>query len=186
MSAIRCNELGLAYDPSIRLYMQLANGNCNLSLGLACNVPFLIESLTFYLQVHIVQSPAYDIFSEQPFHPHRERYLQFLLMKIRPLLSMIPTQDRRLQSLPFPDQPEALPKHMSQGNWIFNSRRGDWRQRNPWNSHTNSCLQITTIYWPVSPSVHSHQYPFFYYSSYSYSLSNVFSYHFPFSISQLF
>jgi hypothetical protein len=54
MSASQCNELGLAYDPSIRLNMQLANGNCNLSLGLVRNVPFLISSLTFYLQVHIV------------------------------------------------------------------------------------------------------------------------------------
>jgi hypothetical protein len=61
MSASRCNELGLAYNPSIRLNMQSVNGNCNLSLGLARNVPFLISSLTFYLQVHIVQSPAYDI-----------------------------------------------------------------------------------------------------------------------------
>jgi hypothetical protein len=67
MSASQCNELSLTYDPSIRLNMQLANGNCNLSLGLACNVPFLISSLTFYLQVHIVQSPAYDILLGRPF-----------------------------------------------------------------------------------------------------------------------
>jgi hypothetical protein len=39
MSASWCNELGLTYNPSIRLNMQLANGNCNLSLGLAHNVP---------------------------------------------------------------------------------------------------------------------------------------------------
>ena len=66
MSAIRCNELGLAYNPSIRLNMQSTNGNCNLLLGLAHNVPFLIKSLTFYLQVHLVQSPAYDILLGQP------------------------------------------------------------------------------------------------------------------------
>ena len=67
MSAIRCNELGLAYDPSIKLNMQSANGNCNWSLGLARNVPFLIESLTFYLQVHIIQSPAYEVLLGRPF-----------------------------------------------------------------------------------------------------------------------
>jgi hypothetical protein len=67
MSASWCNELGLAYDPSIRLNMQSANGNCNLSLGLACNVSFLISSLTFYLQVHIVQLPAYDVLLGQFF-----------------------------------------------------------------------------------------------------------------------
>jgi hypothetical protein len=56
MSASRCNEfeLGFAYNPSIRLNMQSANWNCNLSLDLARNVPFLISSLSFYLQVHIV------------------------------------------------------------------------------------------------------------------------------------
>jgi hypothetical protein len=67
MSASRCNKLGLTYDPSIRLNMQSANGNCSLSLGLVCNVPFLIFSLTFYLQVHIVQLPAYDVLLGRPF-----------------------------------------------------------------------------------------------------------------------
>jgi hypothetical protein len=76
MSASRCNELGLAYDPSIRLNMQSANGNCNLSLGLACNVPFLISSLTFYLQVHIVQSPAYDVLLGWPFNILTESVIQ--------------------------------------------------------------------------------------------------------------
>ena len=61
MSTIKCNGLGLAYDLSIRLNMQSENGNCNLLLGLPCNVPFLIKSLTFYVQVHIVQSPAYNV-----------------------------------------------------------------------------------------------------------------------------
>ena len=61
MSATLCHKLGIAYDPTIRLNMQSANGNCNLSLGLARNVSFLIETITFYLQVHIVGSVAFDI-----------------------------------------------------------------------------------------------------------------------------
>ena len=48
--------------------MQLANGTCNLSLGLAHNVPFLIDLLTFYLQVHIIQLPAYDVLLGRPFN----------------------------------------------------------------------------------------------------------------------
>jgi hypothetical protein len=76
MSASWCNELGLAYNPSIRLNMQLANVNCNLSLGLAHNVPFLISSLTFYLQVHIVQLPAYDILFGWPFNILTESVIQ--------------------------------------------------------------------------------------------------------------
>ena len=61
MSVIYCHELGLPYDLTIQLNMQSANGTCNLLLGLACNVPFLINTLTFYLQVHIIQLPPYDV-----------------------------------------------------------------------------------------------------------------------------
>jgi len=67
MSEATCNELGLAYDPSIILNMESANGNINPSLGLARNVPFQIAKLTFYLQVHIIHSPAYDVLLGRPF-----------------------------------------------------------------------------------------------------------------------
>ena len=67
MSATLCHKLGIAYDPTIQLNMQSANRHCNLSLGLARNVPFLIENITFYIQVHIVGSVAFDILLERPF-----------------------------------------------------------------------------------------------------------------------
>ena len=67
MSATHFHELGIAYDPTIWLNMQSANRNCNLSLGLAGNIPFLIENITFYLQVHIVGSVAFDILLGWPF-----------------------------------------------------------------------------------------------------------------------
>ena len=67
MSEAVCFDLGLAYDPSIRLNMQSANGNVNQSLGLSRNVPFQIGNITFYLQVHIIHSPAYDILLGRPF-----------------------------------------------------------------------------------------------------------------------
>src|ERR1700678_4117436 len=62
-----CHQLDLAYDPSIILNMVSANGNINQSLGLARNVPFQVGSITFYLQVHIIQSPAYDVLLGRPF-----------------------------------------------------------------------------------------------------------------------
>ena len=68
MSSTLCHNLWIAYDPTIRLNMQSANGTCNLSLGLARNVPFLIETITFYLQVHIVRSVAFDVLLGQPFN----------------------------------------------------------------------------------------------------------------------
>src|SRR5271155_4042312 len=67
MSEASCHDLSLAYDPSIILNMQSANGNINASLGLSRNVPFQIGKITFYLQVHIIHSPAYDVLLGRPF-----------------------------------------------------------------------------------------------------------------------
>ena len=67
MSEDTCHDLGLAYDPRIRLNMQSANGNYDMSLGLARNVPFHIASIALYMQVHVIRSPAYDILLGRPF-----------------------------------------------------------------------------------------------------------------------
>jgi hypothetical protein len=67
MSEDCCHELSLPYDPSIVVNMQSANGIVDPSLGLSRNVPFLIGPLTFYMQVHIIRSPAYDILLGRPF-----------------------------------------------------------------------------------------------------------------------
>ncbi|KAJ6494138.1 hypothetical protein DFH09DRAFT_946866 [Mycena vulgaris] len=68
MSEAVCHDLGLSYDPRIVLRMQSANGSVTPSLGLARNVPFRIGDITFYLQVHIVRNPAYDVLLGHPFH----------------------------------------------------------------------------------------------------------------------
>ena len=67
MSEDCCHALALPYDPTILVNMQSANGIVDPSLGLARNVPFLIGSLTLYMQVHIIRSPAYDILIGRPF-----------------------------------------------------------------------------------------------------------------------
>lgn len=67
MSENCCHELSLGYDSSITLNMQSANGDIDKSLGLARNVPFSFGDITLYLQVHIIQSPAYDILLGRPF-----------------------------------------------------------------------------------------------------------------------
>ena len=67
MSEEVCHELALAYDPSIILNMQSANGTVDPSLGLARNVPFNLAGLTVYMQVHVLQKPAYDILCGRPF-----------------------------------------------------------------------------------------------------------------------
>jgi hypothetical protein len=61
MSEDVCHELALAYDPTIVLHMQSANGSVDPLLGLARNIAFLIGTLTFYMQVHVIRNLAYDI-----------------------------------------------------------------------------------------------------------------------------
>jgi hypothetical protein len=53
--------LHLAYDPFIKLNMQSANGEVDQSLSLSHNIPYKISTITLYLQIHIIWSPAYDI-----------------------------------------------------------------------------------------------------------------------------
>jgi hypothetical protein len=67
MSNAVCHDLGLAYDPTIQLNMQLANGEVDRLLGLAHNVPCQISDITLYLQIHVIRNPAYNILMGQPF-----------------------------------------------------------------------------------------------------------------------
>ena len=63
-----CHDFSLAYNPSIKLNMQLANGGMDQSLGLAHNVPCQISPIMLYFQLHIICSPAYDILLGHPFN----------------------------------------------------------------------------------------------------------------------
>ena len=67
MSEAVCLDLGLIYDPTIRLNMESGNGQINPSLRLARNVPCKIGEMTLVLQIHVVRSPAYDILLGHPF-----------------------------------------------------------------------------------------------------------------------
>src|SRR5215475_9185348 len=68
MSKAVCHNLALSYDPTIRLTMESANRAREKSLGLSRNVPFTIGPMTLYLQVHVLQSPAYNILLGRPFN----------------------------------------------------------------------------------------------------------------------
>ncbi|OSD01859.1 hypothetical protein PYCCODRAFT_1368306 [Trametes coccinea BRFM310] len=73
MSEGLCHALGLAYDPSIVLEMQSANGELNPSLGLARNV---LGTIVVYLQFHVIRSPAYDAILGRPFDVLTESVVQ--------------------------------------------------------------------------------------------------------------
>jgi hypothetical protein len=62
------HDISLAYYPSIKLNMQSANSEVDQSLGLSCNIPCKINTITLYLQIHITRSPAYDILLGRPFN----------------------------------------------------------------------------------------------------------------------
>ncbi|GAW05094.1 hypothetical protein LENED_006929 [Lentinula edodes] len=67
MSDAACNAFGFAFDPEKRINLQSANGNTDWSLGLAKDVPFRFGDVIAFLQVQVVDSPAYDFILGRPF-----------------------------------------------------------------------------------------------------------------------
>lgn len=67
MSLRIAERLGIPWDPDVQIYMQSANGQLKKSVGLARNVAFLFGDITVYLQVHIIDQPAYDVLLGRPF-----------------------------------------------------------------------------------------------------------------------
>ena len=67
MSDAISHQLGIPYNPEIKLQMQSANGEYDSTLSLACDVPFRFNNITLFIQCHVIQSPAYDILMGQPF-----------------------------------------------------------------------------------------------------------------------
>jgi hypothetical protein len=95
MSESTCHSLGLAYDPSIRLNMESANGNFDWSLGLARNIPFLIGTITLYLQVHVIRSPSYEILLGRPFDVLTESVIRNFTNEDQTITITDPNTDRQ-------------------------------------------------------------------------------------------
>lgn len=60
-------DLEIAWNPNITIHMQSANGALEQTLGLAKNVPFTFGHFTVYLQVHVMENPAYKVLLGRPF-----------------------------------------------------------------------------------------------------------------------
>ena len=106
MSETTCHDLGLPYDPTIRITMISANGTTNQSLGLARNVPFQIGAITFYLQVHVIRSPSYDILLGRPFDILTESIIRNFANEDQTITIRDPNSGRRV-TIP------TLPRRMS-------------------------------------------------------------------------
>ena len=76
MSEAVAVKIGLIYDPTVVLHMQSTNGQIDHSLGLARNVPFMIGDIPFYLQIHILCAPMYDVLLGRPFNILTESIVQ--------------------------------------------------------------------------------------------------------------
>lgn len=60
-------QLGLTWDPGLRMNMESASKHVEETLGLAKNVCFAVGGLNFHLQVHILEDPPYRILLGRPF-----------------------------------------------------------------------------------------------------------------------
>ena len=60
-------QLGLTWDPSLRINMESASNHVEKTLGLAKNVCFAVGGLNLYLQVHILEDPPYRVLLGRPF-----------------------------------------------------------------------------------------------------------------------
>lgn len=67
MSLVEAENLDIGWDPDVQIYMQSASGALKKSAGLARNVPFVFGEITVYLQVHIIDQPAYKLLLGRPF-----------------------------------------------------------------------------------------------------------------------
>jgi hypothetical protein len=108
MSEAVCHDLGIIYDPRIKINMESANGELDPSLGLARNVACQIGEITLYLQFHIIRSPAYDILLGRPFDVLTESMIKNYANENQTITIIDPNFDQRVT---IPTQPRGIPKH---------------------------------------------------------------------------
>jgi hypothetical protein len=119
MSEAVCHAIGLAYDPSIKLNMQSANGEADQSLGLSRNVPCKINTITLYLKIHIIRSPAYNIFLGRPFNVLTESTVKNLPNEDQTITIVDPNTKC---SITIPTLPQTPPCHRRNGQGFRFSR----------------------------------------------------------------
>lgn len=69
-------QLGLTWDPSIRINMESASNHVEQTLGLARNISFHVGGLDLFLQVHILEDPPYRVLLGRPFDAHANSVVQ--------------------------------------------------------------------------------------------------------------
>jgi hypothetical protein len=118
MSEAVCHDIGLAYDLSIKLNMQSANGEVDQSLSLSHNVPCKINTITLYLQIHIIQSPAYDILLGRPFDVLTKSTVKNFPNKDQTITIVDPNTKHSVTIPTLPQTPPCHRRHGGQGFWF--------------------------------------------------------------------
>jgi hypothetical protein len=120
MSEAVCHDISLVYDPSIKLNMQAANGEVDQLLGLSRNVPCKINTITLYLQIHIIRSPAYNILLGQPFDVLTKSTVKNFPNKDQTITIVYPNTKC---SVTIPTLPRTPPCHRRNGSQGFRFSR---------------------------------------------------------------
>jgi hypothetical protein len=126
MSEAVCHDIGLAYDPSIKLNMQSANSEVDQLLGLSHNVSCKINSIILYLQIHIIRSPAYNILLGRPFDILTKSTIKNFPNEDQTITIVDPNTKR---SITIPTLPWAPPHCRRNGRQGFHSSRDQWREK---------------------------------------------------------
>ena len=124
MSEESCHDLSLSYDPGIVLNMESANGSIDRSLGLARNVPFQIGEIIFYIQVHVIRSPAYDILLGRPFDILTESVVRNFANGDQTITIHDPNTGKRATVPTFARGKYSCPMHKKSCATGFHKRRG--------------------------------------------------------------
>jgi hypothetical protein len=114
-----CHDIGLVYDPSIKLNMQSANSEVDQSLSLSHNVPCKINTITLYLQIHIIQSPSYNILLGRPFNVLTELTVKNFPNEDQTITIVDPNTK---PSITIPTLPQTPPCHRRNGQSFRFSR----------------------------------------------------------------
>lgn len=123
MSDTVCMELGLIFDPTIRLNMQSANGEIDQSLGLARNIAMRIGDITLYVQIHILPGPAYDILLGRPFDVLTESIVKNYSNEHQTITIHDPNTDKRATILTIPRGPPRQPRRAAVEQVDFRNSR---------------------------------------------------------------
>ncbi|KAE9399650.1 hypothetical protein BT96DRAFT_820376, partial [Gymnopus androsaceus JB14] len=79
MSDATSNALGLSFNPQCRILLQSVNSKTDWTLGIAKDIPFYFNNIIAFLQVHVIDSPTYDVLLGCPFEVLTQAHVQNFL-----------------------------------------------------------------------------------------------------------